>query len=90
MGVLIDEEHGLRRFRHSLCHDHRLGGGGRLVQEGGIGEIETGEVHHHLLEVQECFQPALADLRLIGRIGGVPARAFPEPGRKITLGMIVP
>src|SRR3546814_9196170 len=37
-------------------------------------DLHAGEVDDHLLEVQQYLQAALADLRLIGRVGGVPAR----------------
>ena len=69
-----------RRRSPSTCrrdgHGHRLGRGGGLVEQRGVGEVEAGQVHHHLLEVQQRLQPALADLGLVGRVGGVPARVL--------------
>jgi hypothetical protein len=55
---------------------HRLGRRSRLVQQRGVGEVEPGQVHHHLLIGQQRLEPALAHLGLIGRVGGVPARVL--------------
>jgi len=52
---------------------HRLGRGGALIQHGGVGHRQAGQVGHHGLEVQQRLQPALGDLRLVGGVGGVPA-----------------
>jgi hypothetical protein len=54
------------------AHRHRLGRGAALVEQGGVGQLHAGEVGHHGLEVQQRLQPALRDLRLVGRVGGVP------------------
>ena len=51
---------------------HGLGGGGALVEERGIRNVESGEVLHHGLEVQQRLETALRDLRLIRRVGRVP------------------
>src|SRR3546814_10104508 len=71
---LVGDEEGLRLgFGNPLRHGHGLGRGRRLVEQRGVGDLEAGEVDHHLLEVQQHLEAALADLRLIGRVGGVPA-----------------
>ena len=57
----------------AVAHVHGLGRRRGLVEQRGIGAGEAGEVHHHGLEVEQRFEPALRDFRLIGRIGGVPA-----------------
>ncbi len=54
-------------------HQHGLGDGGALVQQGSIGDRQAREVGHHGLEIQECLQAPLADLRLVGRVGRVPS-----------------
>ena len=59
LGDAVAHVHGLRRRRG-------------LVEQRGVGAGEAGEVHHHGLEVEQRFQSALRDFRLIGRIGGVP------------------
>ena len=63
-------------FRHALGHGHGFGGGGRLVEQRGIGDVEAGQVADHRLVVQQRFQAALADFRLVRRIGRVPGRIF--------------
>ena len=57
---------------------HRLGGRGALVEHRCVGHLEAGQVGHHGLEVQQRLQPALADLRLIRRIGRVPGRVLQD------------
>ena len=47
---------------------HGLGGGGALVEQRGVGDLQAGEVDHHGLEVEQRLQPALGDLRLVGRV----------------------
>ena len=57
-------------------HRHGLGGGGGLVEQRGVGELQAGQVDDHRLEVEQRLEPALADLGLVGRVGGVPARVL--------------
>ncbi len=59
--------------RNAVRHGDGFGRRRRLVQQRGVGDRQAGEVGHHRLEVQQRFQPALRDLRLIRRVGGVPA-----------------
>ena len=67
----------MRRSAGGAVHQrHRLGGGGRLIEHRGIGDVQPGEVGDHGLEVQQRLQPALADLRLVRRVGGVPGRVL--------------
>ena len=68
---------------------HRLGGRGRLVEHGGAGDRQPGEVGDHRLEVEQRLEPALADLGLVGRVGGVPG-GFSSTLRWITGGVTVP
>ena len=73
MRVVIDEEGVGSGLHHALCHAHGFRRGGALVEQRGIGDFEAGHVDDHLLEVQQRLEAALAHLRLVGRIGGVPA-----------------
>ena len=57
---------------------HRLGGGGGFVQQRCIGDVHPGEVGAHRLEVDQRFHPALRDLRLVRRVGGVPGRVLED------------
>ncbi len=66
-----DQDVGLALDR--AAHDrHRLGNRGALVEQRRVGGRQTGEVGDDRLEVEECLEPALRDLRLVGRVGGVP------------------
>ena len=65
------------RARDAMRHRHRLGRRGRLVQQRGIGDLHPRQVADQGLEDQQRLQPSLRDLRLIGRIGGVPGRDSP-------------
>ena len=52
--------------------------GRALVEQGGVGDLHAGEVHHHGLEVQERLHAPLRDLRLVGGVGRVPARILQD------------
>ena len=80
LGVNIvghEEEVGLG-LGHALGQRHGFGGGGSLIQQGGACQIHAGEIQRQLLEVQQSFEAALGQLRLIGGIGGIPARVFQD------------
>jgi hypothetical protein len=59
-----------------VAQRHRLGGGGGLVEQRGVGDVEAGEVGDHGLEVEQRLEPALGDLGLVGRVRGVPGRVL--------------
>jgi hypothetical protein len=59
-----------------MCHRHRLGRRRAFVEQRCVGDLEPGQIDHHLLEIEERFETALAHFRLIRRIRGVPARIF--------------
>ena len=76
MAFRVDEE-GLRLgLRDALGHRHGLGRSRRLVEQRCVGDVEAGQVGDHRLVVQQRFEAALADFRLVGRIGRVPGRIF--------------
>ena len=71
--ALVDDEHRVARgLAGASRQGHRLGGGGRLVEQRGAGHRESGEVADGGLEVEQRLEPALGDLRLVRRVGGVP------------------
>ena len=76
MALGVDEEDVPRVLGGPAQQGHRLGGRGALVEHGGVGDLHAGEVAHHRLEVEERLEPALADLGLVGRVGGVPGRVL--------------
>lgn len=61
---------------HPLGQRHRLGGGGRFIQQGGARQIHAGQIQRQLLEVEQGFETALCQLGLIGGVGGIPTRIF--------------
>ncbi|MCY1419974.1 hypothetical protein D9M71_355800 [compost metagenome] len=65
-------------LRQALAEGHGFGGGGGLVEQGGVGDLHAGQVADQGLEVQQGFQAALGDFRLVGGIGGVPGRVFQQ------------
>ena len=71
--VMIDEEGIGRGLHHALGHAHGFRRGRALVEKRRIGDLKPGHVDDHLLEVQQRLEAALAHLRLVGRIGRVPA-----------------
>ncbi len=84
--VGVDEEHrvvaGLGRPAEQ---GHGLRGRGGLVEQARVGDVETGEVGDEGLEGEQRLEPALADLGLVRRVGGVPGRVLehvaPDHGR---------
>jgi hypothetical protein len=60
-------------FVNAIGHGHGLGRRRRLVQQGGVGQFHAGQIQDHLLVVEQDLEAALADLRLVGGIGRVPA-----------------
>ena len=70
--VGVDQETVGGRLRDPACHGHRLGRRRGLVQQRGIGDVETGQVRHHLLIIDQGFQPALRDFGLIRGVGRIP------------------
>ena len=57
---------------------NRLGGRRALVEQRCVRDIQPGEIGHHRLEIEQRLQPSLRDLRLIRRVGGVPAGIFQD------------
>ena len=63
-------DHRLAPPGDAMRHQHRLGGGGRAVVHGGVGDFQAGEHRHLGLELEQILQRALGDLRLVGRVRG--------------------
>ena len=57
-------------------HRHRFRRRRAFVEHRGVGQIEAGEVSDHRLKVEQRLEPTLADLGLVGRVGGVPRRVL--------------
>ena len=74
MHFRIDEERFRFRLRGAFGERHGFGSSRAFIEQRGVGDVEPGQVADHGLEVEQRLQPALADLRLIRRIGGVPGR----------------
>src|SRR5690606_10318634 len=73
---LVVEHHGgcLDLLVRPLHEEHGLRDGGGLVEQGGVGDGQGGEVGDGGLEVQQRLEASLGDRRLVGRVGGVPGR----------------
>lgn len=52
------------------AHGDGLGGSGRAVVVGGVGNVHARQLADHSLELERALQHALTDLRLIGRVAG--------------------
>ena len=54
-------------------HEHHcFGGRGCFVQHRRVGDRHPGQIADHRLEIDQRFEPALRNLRLVWRIGRVP------------------
>ncbi|OQC35877.1 MAG: hypothetical protein BWX64_02281 [Acidobacteria bacterium ADurb.Bin051] len=73
MAELGDEEARPLGAAERVAHVHRLGGGGGLVEQRGVGDRQAGEVGDRGLEGEQRLEAPLRDLRLIGRVLRVPA-----------------
>ena len=78
VGLGVGQEHRAPAPRRGVAHRHRLGGGGRLVEQRRPGDRQPGEVRGERLEVHQDLQPPLRDLGLVGRVLGVPARILQQ------------
>ena len=76
VAVPVHEEQPAVLFAHAFCHAHGLCRGRGFIEHGGIGDLHPGQVDDRLLEVQQGFQAALADLGLVRRVGGIPGRVL--------------
>ena len=65
-------------FDTAFCQSHRLGSGSGFVQHRGVGNRHSGQITHHRLEINKCFQTALGDFCLVRGVGGVPSRIFQD------------
>ena len=70
------ETAGLLAAAGAIGQGHRLSGSGGLIEQRSIGDRQAGELADQGLEIQQGFQTALGNLRLIGGVGGVPSRVF--------------
>ena len=74
MAFRCDQEDFLPRLAlERVAHRHRFGRRRRLVEQRCVRDLDAGQVDHHRLEREQRFEPALRDLRLIRRVGRVPA-----------------
>ena len=76
MQISRNRQHVGFRLAEAVRHRHRFRRGGRLVEQRCIGDLHARQVADHRLKIQQRFQPALGDLRLVGRVSGVPAGTF--------------
>ena len=70
------KQHRLACFGRPAGQRHGLGHGRCLVEQARAGDRQPGQIRDNGLEVQQGLQPALADLRLIRRVRGVPGRVL--------------
>jgi hypothetical protein len=74
--VFVDEEQIASGLGDTLGQRHGLGGRRGFIQQRGVGQFQTGQVDGQLLEIQQRFEPALGNLRLVRRVSGVPTGIF--------------
>mmetsp|Transcript_2617 Transcript_2617/g.7893 ORF Transcript_2617/g.7893 Transcript_2617/m.7893 type:complete len:987 (-) Transcript_2617:315-3275(-) len=73
-----DQEANLLAPGDGAAHGHGLGRSRGLVEERGVGHLHAGQVAHHRLEVEQGLETPLRNLRLVGRVLGVPARVLEQ------------
>ena len=77
MDVVRDEKLFALAF-DPVGHGHGFGGGSRFVEQRGIGDLHAGQVGHHGLEIEQRLEASLGQLRLIRRVGRIPAGIFQD------------
>ena len=62
----------IRAFADTKTEAHGLSTGRCLIQKRCVGDGKAGQLTDQGLEIEQCFEPSLGDLCLIGGVGGVP------------------
>ena len=62
----------VRTVHHDSCFSHC----GRLIQQGGVCNLQAGQLHHGVLEVQQSLQTALRNLSLVRGVRSVETGVF--------------
>ena len=75
MGIRVNHHH-IAATGKPVRHNDTFGHRRCLIEHGSVRHIHSRQVRHHGLEIQEGFKPALADFRLVRRIGRIPGRVF--------------
>jgi hypothetical protein len=78
MRMQAAREHGLAAPGDAMGHQDRLGGAGRAVIHGGVGDLHLGERRDLRLELEQILQRALRDFRLVGRVACQEFRALDQ------------
>jgi hypothetical protein len=73
VAIARDHDHVALGLDAALGQRHRFGGGCRFIEHRRVGDRHGGQVADHRLKIDQRFQPALRDLRLVGRVSGVPS-----------------
>ena len=78
MAPPVDKKRFLLRLGDAMGKRHGLSGSGRLIEHRGVGDAHPRQVADHRLKGDDRLHPALADLGLVGRVGGVPGGVFQD------------
>ena len=91
MAVGGDHKGGAVAARGVARHRHRFGGGGRFIEQRGVGDFHRRQVANHGLEIEQRFQPPLRDFRLVRGIRSIPAGVLEQvaPQRRRRDGTVV-
>jgi hypothetical protein len=73
MAVVRDEECFSATYR-GMAERHRFRRCRAFIEQRRVRDVERGQIGDHRLEVQERFEPALRNLRLVRRVSRIPAR----------------
>ena len=74
--AIVGDEKSFSIGNGGVTKRHRFGCGGRFVEQRCVRDVELGQIDDHRLKIEQRFEPALRELGLVGRVGGVPARIF--------------
>ncbi len=71
--AVVGHQEGVAPALGRVQHQHRLGRRRPFVEQRGVGQRQPGEVDHDGLVIQQRLEAPLRNLRLVGRVRGVPA-----------------
>ena len=80
-GVGVDEKATPGVLLDPMQQGHGLGGGGGLVEQRCVGDLASGQIRHHGLEVQQHLEATLGYLGLVRRVGRVPGGVLQDGAR---------
>ena len=76
--TIIGDEKSFPASNDCVTKRHCFGRRSRFIEKRSVSDIERGKIGHHGLEIEKRLEPALRELSLVRRVGGVPTGIFQD------------